>query len=585
MIGILRVQAVRRPRTVLWVLFGLLTGAKALLAGLLWIPVTWGDSFLYLSRARNLARLGIPVADNLCAPDYPPLYSILLAPAYLLGSSPEASYSIALVINAVISSSLLFPCFLLHRHFTGRSEPSLLVAALVGGMSVSIGYGFSVMSENLFLPLFAWLCWLAIRYPGLRYSVSALTGAVAGLLILTKALAWALIPGLVILACGSLLEAAPVWRRRAALCGLFLAAGCALPVVAWTWWEAAAEAQRTIPLNGGYPVDDYRRALLSLVTDRSELVQYVKLGLSQLGYVLVSSFALGGAALLGVAGLTMTDRGRRSTWLAWAAFGAGIWALGTLHSSIYFPMDPERYRLFGRYVDALIPVAVVVGAALLATAGRRRPYWIGLTALMALLAIYFLPNEPTIWLHRSGLFFAVHLKRWIHWQLLAGILMGSLLVLWIGFRWQVMRWATFALCGALALLGSAEIFMAIRNTSRGLYREHGIMAHLREHFTDRDQLVLYGGEIDQFGCPSPIQWMVMYETETVPVVARTLSDLPELPPEGAFYFVTRNFSVRNQEPVAAFRQFRMYRCRLEELEVEPFSEVDGAAQQKTPGRQ
>ena len=49
-----------------------IAGAKVILALTLVAPVVWGDSALYLSRARNLAQFGWPIIDNFCGPDYPP---------------------------------------------------------------------------------------------------------------------------------------------------------------------------------------------------------------------------------------------------------------------------------------------------------------------------------------------------------------------------------------------------------------------------------------------------------------------------------------------------------------------------------
>jgi hypothetical protein len=543
----------------------LLVAAKWMLSAFLWIPVTWGDSYLYLSRARNLARLGLPVIDNLCGPAYPPLYSFLLVPAYVLGSSPESSFHLALMIGALAGSTILFPCFLLHRHLTGKAESSLAVAALVGGSSVSVGYGLSVMAENLFLPLFAWFCLMVVRQPRLEPRQAAATGLLLSCLILTKSLAWALLPGAAWLVLGPLLEKGR--RRRTLLCAAAMAAGLAVPLLGWRWWDASLQTARPVPLAGDYPLDAYRERLFSLLGDPAALSLAAQMALGQLAYVLASTFGLAGAAALGTVP-KLKAVGERTVWLALAVMAGGLVAAGTLHSLVYHGFQPERYGLFGRYVDGLIPVSMVVGAAALQSAGRTRPALAAWLALLALASILMLPDDPPIWLHRAGLFHTVHLKQWLPWPVVLALTAGGLAALVPLFRFRRVRLLALVFCGLIAGLGSAETFAAIRGASRGLYHEHAILSYLRRHFTARDCLVLYRKEFEDWACFSPQHWMLMYQTGTVPVLGGRASDLPALDPGGEFYFFSRDYAVRGKPSVASFRYFRLYRCAPEELVLE-----------------
>lgn len=564
-VGSLRVQARHHPWRLLLVLFGLLVTVKSILSAFLWIPVTWGDSYLYLSRARNLVQLGLPVIDNLCGPAYPPLYSFLLAPAYVLGSNPEASFHVALLIGALAGSTVLFPCFLLHRHLTGKAESSLAVAALVGGSSVSVGYGLSVMAENLFLPLFAWLGLIVVRHPRLEPRQAGAVGVLLSSLILTKSLAWALIPGAAWLAVGPLLQKGR--RRRALLSAAAMTAGLVLPLLGWMWWDASLPTAHPVPLAGDYPLAAYWERFFSLLGDPAALSLAAHVALGQLAYLFASTFGLAGAAAVGTVP-KLKAAGERTAWMALAIMAGGLVAAGTLHSLVYHGFQPERYGLFGRYLDGLIPVCMVVGAAALQNAGRARRVFAAWLAVLAAASILILPTDPPIWLHRTGLFHTVHLKQWLPWPVVLALTAGGLAVLVPGFRFRRVRLLAVVCCGLIAGLGSAEAFAAIRGASRGLYQEHAILGYLRRHFTARDRLVLYRREFEDWACFSPQHWMLMYQTGTVPVLAARASDLPDLEPGAEFYFFSRDYAVKGERPVASFRHFRLYRCAPEELVLE-----------------
>lgn len=561
----LRLQARHHPWRVLLVLFGSLVAAKWALSAFLWIPVTWGDSFLYLSRARNLVELGLPVVDNLCGPAYPPLYSFLLIPAYVLGSSPESSFHLALLIGALAGSTLLFPCFLLHRLLTGKAESSLAVAALVGGSSVSVAYGLSVMAENLFLPLFAWFCLMIVRHPRPEPRRAAAVGLLLSCLILTKSLAWALLPGAAWLVLGPLLEKGR--RPQALVSGAAMAAGVAVPLLGWAWWDAYLQTARPVPLTGEYPLAAYRERFLSLLGDPAALSLAARMALGQLAYLFVSTFGLAGAAAVGTVP-KLKAAGERTAWAALAIMAGGLVAASTLHSLVYHGFEPERYGLFGRYVDGLIPVCMVVGAAVLQNAGRTRLSLAAWLAVLAVASILILPADPPIWLHRTGLFHTVHLKQWLPWPVVLALTAGVLAALVPRFRFRRVRLLALVCCGLIAGLGSAEAFAAIRGASRGLYHQHTILDYLRRHFTDRDRLVLYRTEFENWACFRPHHWMLMYQTGTVPALAGRASELPALEPGGEFYFFSRDYAVRGKRPVASFRHFRLYRCVPQELVLE-----------------
>ena len=108
-------------------------------------PTTFGDEYLYVANAR--AMLG---GAERYTPHYPPLYSVVLAPAMLFG---EHFSEALLVINTVVSSLVLVPMWLLARRLvTPLWTLCLLFAASL--LPLQFVYGQLILSENVFCTTF-----------------------------------------------------------------------------------------------------------------------------------------------------------------------------------------------------------------------------------------------------------------------------------------------------------------------------------------------------------------------------------------------------------------------------------------------
>jgi hypothetical protein len=117
------------------------------------------DAIQYFTLAKQFSQ-GYP--DFVSYHHYPPLYSIALAPAFLLNLK-EAIKTIA-VINILLSSSSLIPIYLISRNYLNHSVASLIttVSAL---FPYQLVYPFFPASENLYYPLFFWIILILIRNP------------------------------------------------------------------------------------------------------------------------------------------------------------------------------------------------------------------------------------------------------------------------------------------------------------------------------------------------------------------------------------------------------------------------------------
>lgn len=122
----------------------------------------------------------------------PPLYPIILSISYIFGDI-TAAYPVMKIINAFLSSLIIIPVFLIANEFISIKK-SLIVAFLSSLLPASFSFTSTVMSENLFYPLFMFSLFFmmkSITEDNKKWDL--MCGLSIGLSILTR------VPGLVLL--------------------------------------------------------------------------------------------------------------------------------------------------------------------------------------------------------------------------------------------------------------------------------------------------------------------------------------------------------------------------------------------------
>lgn len=110
------------------------------------------DEILWSEVARGLADSGEPLVRDTGDPGLGVVYPLLIAPAYLAFEGLVDAYAAVKVINAVLMSLAAIPAYFLARKVVGQWL-SLLVALLAVAVP-SLAYTGTVMTENVFYPLF-----------------------------------------------------------------------------------------------------------------------------------------------------------------------------------------------------------------------------------------------------------------------------------------------------------------------------------------------------------------------------------------------------------------------------------------------
>ncbi len=181
-----------------WGILGAIYLALVILK-LLWVkntPAPWlfFDELYYKQYAYSIFHgLGYKLNGAYSA-QFPPLYPLLIAPAFFFGIH---WYKAILGINVLISSTIIFPVYMISRlALSKRNIWFVVILTILSGFHVV--FSRMVMSENVFLPLFLLSFYLLIvNYK--RPIFDLIFGVLLGACLLTKYLVLPLIPIMVLI--------------------------------------------------------------------------------------------------------------------------------------------------------------------------------------------------------------------------------------------------------------------------------------------------------------------------------------------------------------------------------------------------
>jgi len=143
-------------RVPVWVwLLAIVVGSavlRALLGRGIVAPFIMVDEVIWAELARGLGDAGEPLVRGEADPGYGIVYPLLIAPVYALFESLPDAYAAVKTVNATVMSLAAVPTYFLARRVVG--EGLSLFAALLAVAIPSLAYTGTVMTENVFYPLF-----------------------------------------------------------------------------------------------------------------------------------------------------------------------------------------------------------------------------------------------------------------------------------------------------------------------------------------------------------------------------------------------------------------------------------------------
>jgi Dolichyl-phosphate-mannose-protein mannosyltransferase len=192
-------RALRRIPTWAWLaaIVAVSSIVRAVLSRDIVAPFILVDELIWSELARGIADAGEPLIRDEPESSYSIVYPLVLSPVYGLFDSLPAAYDAAKVVNSIAFSLAAVPAYFLARRVIG--EHLSLLAALLAVAVPSAAYTGTVMTENVFYPLFllsALVLVLVLERPsGLRV---ALLIVLLGLAYATRVQAAALLPAVVL---------------------------------------------------------------------------------------------------------------------------------------------------------------------------------------------------------------------------------------------------------------------------------------------------------------------------------------------------------------------------------------------------
>ena len=144
----------RRVPVWVWLLAIVLGSAviRALLGRGIVAPFIMVDEVIWAELARGLGDAGKPLVRGYADPGYGIVYPLVIAPVYALVETLPDAYAAVKTVNATVMSLAAIPTYFLARRVVG--EGLSLLAALLAVAIPSLAYTGTVMTENVFYPLF-----------------------------------------------------------------------------------------------------------------------------------------------------------------------------------------------------------------------------------------------------------------------------------------------------------------------------------------------------------------------------------------------------------------------------------------------
>lgn len=375
-----------------WLVFAVVALAHLVFARLsVAVPYVFGDEAGYLTKAAALAGLRTDAYSS-----YYPGYSLLLAPLYGIDPHTQAIYGAVQMLNALLCGVTAVMLLGLARELAPRQSPLRqgVAATAVACYAPFMAFSAFALSENLFLPLVAWLALRFVRQlrRPTRGSVP-LIGLAGAWLMLTHPKAAAVIVALY----GAWLVG--VWRDRRRFEPLLaLAVTGALFVVAHRGLDALFKQRLGYyadGVTGHYPgastvVQEVGRLFSPDVLAAFGLNvagQLFYLGVASAGLVLVGAGMVGASWFRRRAAASIQvakTRGADGAYRAFALFALLSLVFTTLMTAFFMQDGPRVDHLFyGRYDEGVVMLLLL--PALLRPSSRY--LWMAAAAVIAALGL------------------------------------------------------------------------------------------------------------------------------------------------------------------------------------------------------
>ena len=292
---------------------------------------------------------------------YPPGYPIVISPAYLLSEDKSAIYHWMLAINAIISTSIIFPAyFILRKYAPAISIPGALAVAVLPSTNL---YTFTLMSENLFIPLTLFSIWFLIKSyetDDIRWELLASTSV--AYLYLTRTHGMAMLAGFIASfylylnrKSKNIIEM--IWAKK------YLLLPFICLILFWFAYTTFSVPEGSYSMGSPYKVEGMYAEKIASSNDIDTLLAYLKIFLNEMDYLLLAScfMVLPFVAFI-ISLIRKKDTIEKPVMIGLAYFGVSAIALVcAVVLFMSFLDNIPRYLIYGRYIEPLLPPLLIFG--------------------------------------------------------------------------------------------------------------------------------------------------------------------------------------------------------------------------------
>ena len=321
---------------------------KILLSSLIPSPSIFSDDYVYMKLARSFFFDFNFTIHQAAVDIYPPLYPMLLSISYLF-KDMTIIYPLMKIINALVSSLIIIPAFLLSKEFFTEKK-ALVIALLISFIPSNFSFSPYIMSENLFYPLSLFTLYFIYKSfleKGYKYNI--LAGVFLALSYLTRTIAINMVGALVI--SYFILFFIGKMNKLLVIKKLFISF-CLFLVIISPWMI------RNFYLYGfdlKLLFGPYAQSALNIVTE-FELTNYIIKFLVYISYLILASLIIFPFKLMSI-----FNKKNLNFLILFVPLLITTLAIVANHGSrvVFFEWFTGRY--IGRYVDFLLPLIYIGG--------------------------------------------------------------------------------------------------------------------------------------------------------------------------------------------------------------------------------
>jgi hypothetical protein len=337
---------------------------RAWLSRLQAVPLATPDEAAYLIAARVLAG-GVP-ANFSYSTLYPAGYPLLIAPVYWFTHNPVTVYRAVLMLNAPVSAAVMPLAYLAGRRLRLDRPAAYGVAMVAALLPAALFYSEFAMTDAIYPVLvLGWLLtvhsWLTASSTRGRYAAAAGSGLLAGYAYVVHS------RGLVIVAVYVAVGALIAWRRLAPR-GTAVTAAAALGVPLWVGSVLDGKLKRAMYPSGARSL---RGEVLTRLGSPHDVLLIAEQAGGQMWRFVLDGWGLAGIGLAAAVAVLLR-RGGRGDLKVMAAISVAVTLAIAALAPAALPHDTSLAWASGRYLDCMVVVFFVAGAAVLLRADRRR---------------------------------------------------------------------------------------------------------------------------------------------------------------------------------------------------------------------